>query len=62
MRLDNAHCLFTSGEDVAANALWERLEATGTPLGKIAFVNFGKQLRDRKKYTTDVIKVPGRAG
>ena len=30
-------------------------------MGKIAFVNFGKQLRDRKKYTTDVIKVPGRA-
>lgn len=51
------HALFvgTAGKQVAT--LWRKVEAKSTPLGDVAFVNFGKQLRDRKKFTKDVIEV-----
>jgi SAM-dependent methyltransferase len=43
----------------AANAeLFDRVVARCQKLGEVAWVNFGKQLRDRKTYTKDVIDVP----
>lgn len=43
----------TVGEDL----LWKKASSNAVPLGEIANVNFGKQLRDRKKFTQDVIEV-----
>ena len=40
--------------------LWNRILAKGVLLGDVACVNFGKQLRDRKKYPRDVVKVERR--
>lgn len=34
-----------------------RVERDSTPLGDLAYVNFGKQLRDRKKHPKDVISI-----
>ncbi|MFA5028747.1 MAG: TaqI-like C-terminal specificity domain-containing protein, partial [Candidatus Methylomirabilota bacterium] len=39
--------------------VWEHVQRAGVPLKTIAYVNFGKQLRDRKKFTRDVITVSG---
>jgi hypothetical protein len=49
--------LLTGESSVAATSLWKKCEVAGVPLGQIAHVNFGKQLRDRSKFTTDVIEV-----
>jgi hypothetical protein len=49
--------LFTGGSGRALTQLWQRLDKGNTPLGEIAKVNFGKQLRDRTVYTRDVIEV-----
>lgn len=38
-----------------SSELIQKVRAQGTPLGEIASVNFGKQLRDRKLFTSDVI-------
>jgi hypothetical protein len=55
--LRQEHVLFTGGHSSAATGLWSRIEHTCRPLGSVAFVNFGKQLRDRKRFTQDVITV-----
>lgn len=58
--LDDPHALFTGGGDSRTGSnLWKRCLAGSRSLGDIAHVNFGKQLRNRKKYDTDVIHVSG---
>jgi hypothetical protein len=49
--------LFTGGSGRALSKLWHRIEEGSAPLGQIAKVNFGKQLRDRAIHTRDVIEV-----
>ncbi|MBK9233306.1 MAG: hypothetical protein IPO15_21310 [Anaerolineae bacterium] len=40
--------------------LWNRIRGKGRPLGELADVNFGKQLRDRSVFLQDVIQLaPG---
>jgi type I restriction-modification system DNA methylase subunit/predicted type IV restriction endonuclease len=58
--LKDRHVLFTGTAKPAAARLWERVRKRGVPLGALAEVNFGKQLRDRKEYSRDVIQVPSR--
>lgn len=52
------HLLFTGTTDVPTAKIWKKVAQVGPPLGKIADVNFGKQLRDRKKFPEDVITAP----
>jgi type I restriction-modification system DNA methylase subunit len=53
--LKDPYCLFTgSGE---GKDIWDSVLMKSQKLGDIAHVNFGKQLRDRKVYTSDVISV-----
>ena len=49
--------LFTGESLGALNEVWRHLDGRTVLLGEIAHVNFGKQLRDRKTYTKDVITV-----
>ena len=49
--------LFTGTSDVSTMALWDRVIESSVPLGQLAHVNFGKQLRDRTIYKDDVVKV-----
>lgn len=49
--------LFTGSSAGQTAALWDRVAKQSWRLGEIADVNFGKQLRDRKKFTEDVIEV-----
>jgi hypothetical protein len=58
--LTDKGALFTSGIINPASALWDRLSAKCAKLESVADVNFGKQLRDRAKFTRDVIEVPSR--
>jgi hypothetical protein len=58
--LAEQRALFTSGIINPASHLWDRLAAKCQPLGDFADVNFGKQLRDRKKFLRDVIEVTSR--
>jgi len=53
--LGDKHVLFTGSTRNDLVSIWSRLEEENRDLGDIAFVNFGKQLRDRKKYPTDVV-------
>ncbi|MDP8224622.1 MAG: TaqI-like C-terminal specificity domain-containing protein [Candidatus Lernaella stagnicola] len=53
----DAHHLFVGGGSELRKEVWAKVSAASAPLGKIAFVNFGKQLRNRKKYGRDVIDV-----
>ncbi len=55
--MNDENLLLTGESSVAATSLWKKCDVTGVPLGQIAHVNFGKQLRDRSKFTTDVIEV-----
>jgi hypothetical protein len=55
------HALLTGATSQAERGLLERLEAASVRLGQIADVNFGKQLRDRKTFNTDVIECTTRA-
>jgi SAM-dependent methyltransferase len=48
--------LFT-GAASDLTSVWDRLESVSSELGDLCFVNFGKQLRDRRVQTTDVITV-----
>lgn len=54
---DSAGKLMTGSGSAVRDALWARLEGASVRLGALAFVNFGKQLRDRKVFTTDVVSV-----
>lgn len=53
--LETRHVLFTGSREAGAAELWQRLEAEAQPLGRIAHVSFGKQLRDRRAFPTDVV-------
>lgn len=55
--LREPRALFTSGVSNSASDLWDRIVLSTRALGTIADVNFGKQLRDRNTFLTDVIKV-----
>jgi hypothetical protein len=57
--LAEARALFTSGVTTPCSVLWYRLSSRFPKLGDFADVNFGKQLRDRSKFTKDVIEVLG---
>ncbi len=47
--------LFTGAAGRGQPALWTRIEQSTVPLGRLAYVNFGKQLRHRKQFPGDVI-------
>jgi len=49
--------LFTGTNAPGARDVWAKVVKCSVPLGEVAFVNFGKQLRDRKKFTDDVMSV-----
>ncbi len=53
--LRDPHVLFTGSGSTDGSSLWERCIAKSTPLDELAYVNFGKQLRNRKVYKEDVI-------
>ena len=55
--LRDENALFTGASDAAVAAIWEKVIARSTKLGQIAYVNFGKQLRDRKRHPRDVMEV-----
>lgn len=55
--LRDPHALFTGSAEREITDIWDRLTAENIELNDLAFVNFGKQLRDRKKYPDDVISV-----
>lgn len=55
--LDSEYVLLTGSADESLTTLWARVHSVGVPLGQVAYVNFGKQLRDLKKYPEDVIEV-----
>lgn len=60
--LADEHILFTGTSEGPSAQLWRRIAAKSWTLGEIADVNFGKQLRDRKKFTGDVIPVASLRG
>lgn len=49
--------LFTGSSSDMAKQIWDKCENGSTLLGSLAHVNFGKQLRDRKRFSEDVIEV-----
>lgn len=51
------HLLFTGGGEAVASAALDRMRAQALTLGKVASVNFGKQLRSRKDAPTDIVVV-----
>ena len=51
------YALFTEASDAKQSGLWNRILERSILLGEVACVNFGKQLRDRKKHPREVIKV-----
>jgi type I restriction-modification system DNA methylase subunit len=55
--LSDQYVLFTGSSEHALNHLWNRIWRNSRPLKEVAYVNFGKQLRNRKEFTEDVIKV-----
>jgi len=55
--LKQPQVLFTGQRDGKQSVLWGRSQQVSMPLKAVAYVNFGKQLRDRKKFTRDVIEV-----
>src|SRR5579872_109144 len=54
--LSSPEVLFTGGNR-GATSLWRRLDRSCIALGAKAYVNFGKQLRDRTQYPNDVLEV-----
>ena len=57
--LTDPHVLFTGTSDETTATLWARVCDENRNLGQLADVNFGKQLRNRKQFTKDVIEVSG---
>lgn len=53
----HSHYLFVGQRDDRISLLWDRIGQICIPLKSVAYVNFGKQLRHRKKFRGDVIKV-----
>lgn len=54
--LEHRDTLFT-GQIGGLTPLWERIQEESVPLAALAYVNFGKQLRDRELFPKDVIRV-----
>lgn len=59
--LADKHVLFTGAAGKDVSGIWNKVESRSKPLGALADVNFGKQLRDRSKFTKDVVEVPSLA-
>ena len=57
--LRDDHVLFLADGGIAGERLWDKIEKVSVHLGSLCDVNFGKQLRDRKRFPNDVIEVPG---
>ncbi|MGB3060338.1 MAG: TaqI-like C-terminal specificity domain-containing protein, partial [Anaerolineae bacterium] len=58
--LAHKQVLFVGQATGASSDLWNRIRGKGRPLGELADVNFGKQLRDRSVFLQDVIQLaPG---
>lgn len=55
------HVLFTGATSQDERKLLARIAAASIELGSISDVNFGKQLRDRKTFTNDVIECTSRS-
>ncbi|MBU0717399.1 MAG: N-6 DNA methylase, partial [Planctomycetes bacterium] len=55
--LADPHALFTGSDSTKSSNLWKRCVERSTPLGQLAHVNFGKQLRNRKVYEEDVVRM-----
>ena len=55
--LNNEYVLFTGENEDTTNYIWVKIFRNSLKLGEIADVNFGKQLRNRKKFGADVISV-----
>jgi REP element-mobilizing transposase RayT len=51
-------CLLVPVQSTGASIILKRIQEQGSPLGTIATVNFGMQLRDRDKFPQDVIENP----
>jgi hypothetical protein len=49
--------LLTGSSDKKLRRIWDKIERSGQPLSTLAYVNFGKQLRNRAVYQRDVIDV-----
>jgi type I restriction-modification system DNA methylase subunit len=55
--LESEYALLTGSADEALTTLFQRVYEAGVPLGEIAYVNFGKQLRDLRHHPEDVLEV-----
>ena len=55
--LSTQDALFTGSNDTVITTLWDTVWKHSVRLNSVAYVNFGKQLRDRKQYLDDVIEV-----
>ncbi|MEP7199915.1 MAG: N-6 DNA methylase [Chloroflexota bacterium] len=55
--LADDNVLLIGQHDQTHDELWNHIQQHSQTLGAIANVNFGKQLRDRKKFQADVIEV-----
>lgn len=55
--LASEHVLFTGTADPRLERVWNRMDEGCSPLGELAYVNFGKQLRDRSEYLKDVVEI-----
>lgn len=57
--LDENNYLLIPSTDLSAEAILSSIKKNGTELKNFASVNFGMQLRDRKKFLTDVVNYDG---
>jgi hypothetical protein len=53
----SSYLLFTGGGEATASAALDRMRQSSVVLKTVAAVNFGKQLRNRKVFSSDVISV-----
>lgn len=54
-------CLLVPLTDIGFLSISKKIEATSKPLSDFAFVKFGMQLRNRKKFTSDVLESPSKS-
>jgi predicted type IV restriction endonuclease len=59
--MKDQYLLFTGTIEGAAEGVWERVSKGAMALGEVAYVSFGKQLRDRTDHPRDVIRVRSRS-
>lgn len=53
----SSHLLFTGGGEAIASGALDRMRSSAVTLKAVASINFGKQLRNRKLFSADVIRV-----